>query len=265
VPTPRPTATPTPIPVDLVMPFPDERWTVVSVLGDETCGLRERDQNVVCWTSKGLGPPYAGTYRTWRGGCGIHIDGTAGCNRDGTNAAPGDVSRRDAGLRLRDNGSIACWAPATSAGAPSGTFISIDSYNQVTCVVATAGDVKCWGLDQGSLINPGPVVSVRLGYNYACGLRTDKTVSCWGNNAFGRAAPPAGTFTDIATGGYESCGIRTDGSIACWGQPARTERTPTSGSYIAVAIGYAASGNEHACAIRDDHRMVCWGDRPYAR
>jgi alpha-tubulin suppressor-like RCC1 family protein len=51
----------------------------------------------------------------------------------------------------------------------------------------------------------------------ACGLKTDGTLACWGDNGFGQSTPPAGTFTQVAAGGYHACGVKTDGAFVCWG------------------------------------------------
>ena len=72
--------------------------------------------------------------------------------------------------------------------------------------------------------------------------------------------PPAGTFTEVAAGGYHTCGLKTDGTLACWGYNASGQSTPPAGTFTQVAAGYA-----HTCGVRTDGAFVCWGDNSYGQ
>jgi alpha-tubulin suppressor-like RCC1 family protein len=117
-----------------------------------------------------------------------------------------------------------------------------------TCALAEGGEAACWGVGSdpaltgehphyGQAIPPSgsPLTRISCGAYHSCGVRLDGAIECWGagtiadaacpsflTNNFncGQAAPPDGTFREVATSYFHSCGVRTDGSVTCWGYDA---------------------------------------------
>jgi formylglycine-generating enzyme required for sulfatase activity len=144
------------------------------------------------------------------------------------------------------DGTIECWGSESYAlfnPVPAGTFVAVDVSNSASCALDEAGSILCWGQDDAALAVEGEppwpwpmdasymvdvaavaaappggtFTQLALGYWHACALQTDLTVECWGMNAWDNASPPAGTFMEVASGAHHSCGLHTDGSIGCWG------------------------------------------------
>jgi hypothetical protein len=161
---------------------------------------------------------------------------------------------------------VVCWGLNSegAATAPPGTFTAVSAGGSHTCGLRTNASVVCWGVNATSpsyLPPPATFSTVAEGDSsgspYAFGVLTTQALACWGYNAYGRASPPAGTFSMVDAGGAHTCGIRSDGTVACWGfstsgQP--LEVAPT-GTFTALSVGY-----DHSCAIRTDSSLACWGD-----
>ena len=135
--------------------------------------------------------------------------------------------------------------------------------------VETARAVLAW-IDARTAANDEPETQTRSAAtgdrrvaasgNHSCAIRADGTVACWGMNDDGQSIAPAGTYTDITTGGSaftssHSCAIRTDGTVACWGSNWDGQLDAPAGTYTDIAAGW-----NHTCAIRVGGTVACWGD-----
>ena len=99
------------------------------------------------------------------------------------------------------------------------------------------------------------VLAVSTGSNHTCAIRSDGTLGCWGNNSYGKAMPPAGTFTALSAGHNHTCAIRDgDDSLACWGYAGYEVSTPPEGAFTDVAAGWWDS-----CALAANGSIACWG------
>ena len=74
------------------------------------------------------------------------------------------------------------------------------------------GSVPALGLALTPAASSGPALgSIAAGYGHSCAVRTGGTLACWGRNGDGQSTPPAGTFTQVAAGGYHTCGLKKIG------------------------------------------------------
>jgi alpha-tubulin suppressor-like RCC1 family protein len=156
--------------------------------------------------------------------------------------------------------------PATQAGAPWPTYLSVSAGAGHTCAIQQDQTVVCWGLDSTGQASPpeGTFKQLSSGLHYTCGIRTDDTMACWGQpqtdgpfgtNDFGQADAQPGTYLSVNAGRSDSCAIRTDGSLLCWGLfYGFIGGQEPPGQYDAVSVS-----DYFACALRVDQRIVCWG------
>ncbi len=72
-------------------------------------------------------------------------------------------------------------------------------------------------------------------------------LACWDDNSYGKATPPAGSFSQVSAGWDHTCGLKTDGSLTCRGRDDSGQATPPAGTFIQVSAGYF-----HTCAIKSD-------------
>ena len=73
----------------------------------------------------------------------------------------------------------------------------------------------------------------------SCAVRTDGAAICSGYDGDGRASPPNGTATAIATGSSSACELRADGTVSCWSSDADGRASPPAGAFVALAAGAA--------------------------
>ena len=66
-------------------------------------------------------------------------------------------------------------------------------------------------------------VQVDAGGVFSCAVKSDAGLACWGSsNTYGQATPPAGSFSEVGSGGFHTCALRSsDGGVTCWGQTPR--------------------------------------------
>jgi hypothetical protein len=100
-------------------------------------------------------------------------------------------------------------------------------------------------------------VQVDAGGVFSCAVKSDAALACWGTNTSGQATPPAGSFTEVGSGGFHACALRSgDVSVACWGSNASGQlNNVPAGSFTAIA-----AGANHTCALKGDGSIACWGD-----
>ena len=128
------------------------------------------------------------------------------------------------------------------------------------CRVTGDGTVACQGDNTYGKATPpaGTFTEVSAGDYHTCGLKTDGTIACWGRTTDGQTSPPAVTFIAVSAGRLSTCGVKTDGAIACWGDPASGLASPPAGTFIGVAERYL-----HACGVKSDGAIACWGGDMY--
>ncbi len=100
----------------------------------------------------------------------------------------------------------------------------------------------------------GSFSQVATGDTHTCGVKQDGTVACWGSDAYGKATPLPGSFSQVSAGLEFTCGLQQDGSVACWGDNYWGQSSPPAGSFSQVDVGA-----DHACGVRPDGSVTCWG------
>lgn len=282
---------------------------------NHTCGLRA-DGTIQCWGDNGSGqsmPPGSTDFVGISAGefhsCGLHADGTISCwgsNADGQSAAPtgsfellslGDTfsCALDAAghptcwgtgtlgsdipveipfpnvaagdlhtCQIATDGQLECWTTQPQPGTPSiGTFIDHDGGVDYACAVTSGSGIgTCFGDNAFGRAMPvgGPFTQVSTGAAHACGLEIDGAISCWGDNSSGQAIPAPGSFLRVAAGLDFSCGINVAGSLQCWGANGSGQSTPPAGKYSDLR-----AGANHACGLTDTGLLSCWGDNSFGK
>src|SRR5439155_823060 len=118
------------------------------------------------------------------------------------------------------------------------------------------------------LLAPGTVAQVSAGPAalHTCAVRTDGTVACWGENAYQKATPAVGSFTQVSAGGYHTCGLKTDGTAVCWGYHPPFLGPPPPGAFIPTFppgdFTQISAGSRHTCGIKTDGTVACWAANP---
>jgi Regulator of chromosome condensation (RCC1) repeat len=115
-------------------------------------------------------------------------------------------------------------------------------------------------LEHGAGVPDGPRESKRhfkqlvAGTRSMCGLTEDGRVMCWGEPL--AAAPPGGTFVQIATSSAMTCGREAGGTVKCTvADPQIPNRTPTD------AFTDFAIDDTHGCGVlASNHHIECWDD-----
>ena len=228
--------------------------------------------------------------------CGVDTDGRLECwgTHDSWTVPAGRFADVALGARhacaLGVDGAAACWGANESGqtDAPEGPFSDIWAMDSGSCGLRVGGRLACWGDPGGGFDRAaGPFVEVAAGHLHACGLRDDGSVVCWptlneqtiaagaaqlsevdhrlddlsekhlGLADAGLFEPPAGPFSQIASGQFFACGLRAEGSMQCWGALGSTHGSgldsPDSGRRFAQI---AASGDV-VCALDDNGIMGC--------
>ncbi len=222
--------------------------------------------------------PPAGTWSSMAVGvnsvCGVAASGSVQCAED----LDGEATNVPAGVKFTQVGSgtnfgcgiraddqtIVCWGspgysyagcipspPEGQLQPPPGKFVSLSSGQAHSCAIGVDGSVACWGAGKAGAPHTTDMCGIRFNY--------------------GQAAPPAGTFAQIAAGKITTCGVKTDGTIACWGAGTMSsgcaadpngcgQALPPAGTFAQVAVGYT-----HACAMRANRTVVCWGSNTDGR
>jgi len=145
---------------------------------------------------------------------------------------------------------------AGAAAASPATGVQVDAGGVFTCAVKTDEALACWGSTYGQAAPPaGSYSAVGSGGFHSCALRSaDGTIACWGRNVEGQLNAPAGSFVAIAAGGQHSCALRGDGSAACWGESADGRLIVPAGTFSALSAGVG-----HTCGLKTDATVSCWG------
>jgi hypothetical protein len=267
----------TPVGLRTWMPF-----TQVGAGYIHSCGLAGSGA-VRCWGSdaSGQSSPPAGTFTQISVGghhnCGINSGGTVQCwgNNDYGQAIPpaGAFTQVSAGGTLTcgvtGGGALQCWGVDDGGGAdagqvtgtPTGAFTQVSAGAMHACAIDGSGQVQCWGGDLSGQSTPpaGTFTQISSGGisgSHTCGIDTTGSVQCWGANNLGQSTPPAGTFTQISTGADHTCGIDTTGSVQCWGDNSQGE----SSAPQVGSFTQVAAGNHYTCAILQTFgAAICWG------
>ena len=173
----------------------------------------------------------------------------------------------------------------------------INSGENSSCGVTTAGAAMCWGhnnagqLGNGNQIDSAVPVGVTglgsgvrqvaVGVNHACAVLVDGTARCWGWNVAGQLGNGTVTNTSvvpvqvtgltgaiaIAAGWAQGCAVLATGIVKCWGANNAGQlgdgtligrTTPVEVLGINNAIGVSI-GWSHACVVLNTGRVNCWG------
>lgn len=177
-------------------------------------------------------------------GCGIDAIGKPHCwgAADHSDQLPGPFATITVGRAhvcgLDPAGRVACWGDDTSdqvSGAPTGSFVSLDTSGDTTCALTATGTVRCWGGDDVAARTPVPATgweSVSVGPTATCAVDFAGDFDCFGEqalvDAMGRLKDrfPGETVTSVAVGGLDDAGVACAtldpiasgaGGYRCWG------------------------------------------------
>lgn len=103
---------------------------------------------------------------------------------------------------------------------------------------------------------------------HACGLKIDGSIACWGHNFGGELNAPAGSFTQIVSGGSawevtnrgHSCALLPDQTAVCWGRDDFGQASPPAEPFVQLS-----AGAYHTCGLRPDGSITCWGLDDYGQ
>jgi hypothetical protein len=194
--------------------------------------------------------------------CGVRSDGQIVCwgsDTDGSlSPPPGPFSAVAAGLVHTcgvhaDTGAIECWGRTTRAP-PSGAFTALAAAWNYNVAIAADGTLAVWvSLGTGSMAAPpaGTFKQVAGSVSRFCAIGTDDLVRCFGESDGGM--PFGGPAISVGDG-YGTCAVMADGSITCLGNGWGITPLPPDGAFKAVSVGSAG-----ACAIASDDTLVCFG------
>ncbi len=236
-----------------VWDFGGEKYTLVRITGDHTCGIRT-DGTLRCWGEDSKRPPLDDRF---------------------VDVAPGV----EHACGLRGDGSVLCWGQIPIIGSHSRSpdpgpevssmpFTAIAAGGQYLCGLRVDGTAVCWGPEWAE--------------TRPCIARTNAapTNVCWGPRGWGPTPPDGEQFTTISAGSLDACGLRVDGTAVCWGwylsgfhrcDAVRSdgngvcwahlprvgeEPLPEDARFKAISVG---SG--FACGIRMDDDILCWGSK----
>jgi alpha-tubulin suppressor-like RCC1 family protein len=219
-------------------------------------------------------------------------------------------------LGLKANGSLYAWGinfagqlgNGTTTDSPTpiqvpGTYTQVTAGSFHSLALRADGTLYAWGYNQfGELgqgiyndnLNPAQVAGiytqVAAGGNHSLGLRADGTLYAWGYNYFGQLGTAnngtenrnptptqvAGTYAQIAAGGYHSLGRQADGTLYAWGMneygqlgnPANSGTrmaNPTPTRVGADVYSQVAAGLFHSLGLRADGSLLAWGYNEYGQ
>ena len=142
-------------------------------------------------------------------------------------------------------------------------FTQITAGKGHACGIRENATALCWGHDRngyGSLAPPAQTAfrQISAGLNFTCGLRQDQTIACWGNNSAGQAAPPLGSFSEIAAGANHACALPlpqdSPPALLCWGRqfPNGAETLPLN-----VPVSDIQAGGDSTCGLTPQGDMAC--------
>jgi hypothetical protein len=146
---------------------------------------------------------------------------------------------------------------AAAAPASAERRVKVDAGGVFTCSIKTDTELACWGANASGQATPpaGTFTDIGSGGFHACAIRsTDAAITCWGRGIEGQLNAPAGSFADLAAGSTFSCALRANGSAACWGENSSGQLNVPAGSFTSLSAGGA-----HACAVKTDNTVACWG------
>ncbi len=211
-------------------------WKEVSVTSTDVCGIRERDDRVVCWGDEAPTPPAEAMHG---------ITGTS----------------YYCALR-NDNDRIACWGRSVgrTVVTPPTTesFVSVVAANQICGVRKSDHKAVCWTPEgTPSFESTQAYASIGMSDSRVCGARlSDGHVWCW--------RPGTAPEAEVATGSYAAVtadfsgtvyAIRTvDRGVDSWsidGTPSKPFPGQAFRSFV---------HNEKCALTEPDGRLVCWGN-----
>ncbi|WP_419946784.1 S8 family serine peptidase [Candidatus Poriferisodalis sp.] len=207
----------------------------------------------------------------------------------GTGALRGRFIEVAAGDRhvcgLRPDGGVVCWGDNSDGQTevPTGTFdeppsikaTKVVAGSEHSCMLLSTGAVECWGKsDDERLLAPSALVvsDVAAGAAHTCAVTAADVlmanlVSCWGVTPLGRAAGPAGRFTEVDAGADHSCGLLAyesdelpGGRVRCWGYGGPDEVPDQRLDAPAGVFSHVSAGAKHGCALTVVKDVHCWGD-----
>jgi hypothetical protein len=129
-----------------------------------------------------------------------------------------------------------------------------------SCGIEIRGDVLCWGDNAYGKATPpaGTFTQVSAGGQHSCGVRIDGTVVCWGDDTYDQTLAPTGSFTQVSAGWMHTCGVQTDGTAICWGYDGSGQAADPAGTFVQVS-----AGESHSCGVKTDSTLLCWGGNAY--
>lgn len=239
----------------------DDRLVAIDTTAGVGCGVRANDGSLVCWDAfesdfGGTAPhPLVkpeGLVQPWP-------------DEDGLTGSYVDVSVDRYNIcAVETDGDLSCWSPVVGRSDVDGDFVRVEASRNHACGVSAEGIATCFDIyGHVTLISESPVVDLAL-------VGGDKLVVieqggglAWLDigTGLGSFALPAGTFTQIESGGAAlgedawACALDDGGAVQCFGDNALAA-TPVAGAgFTELAVG-----SDFACAQRPGEPVECWRD-----
>lgn len=139
------------------------------------------------------------------------------------------------------------------------------------CAVLEDGRVKCWGSGRiandgksfneakPTLVNGVEQVEELVASGAVACARSPAGIACWGTDDRSIAAPPSGSFKQIATGFTHACALDAAGTVTCWGPGdwgGKGIFAKPAGIAGAIQL---ATGDRHGCVVTKGKTVQCWG------
>ena len=138
------------------------------------------------------------------------------------------------------------------------------------CALLEDGRVKCWGTGRiandgksfsdarATLVNGVEQVEELVASGAIACARGASGIACWGTDDKSIAAPPPGSYKQIAAGFTHACALAATGAVVCWGPGDWGGKGIFAKPAIKGALQIAI-GDRHGCVVTSAKTVQCWG------
>lgn len=197
------------------------------------CGIRVKDDSVVCWGQGSFVKPPStlGPVRQ------LSVSKTHAC-------------------AVKKDQTVVCWGSDDEGetDAPRGAFRQVSAGHRFSCGVRESGEISCWGFGAATLVPPKKkYLFVAAGLQAACSIDEARQLSCTGD----LKTTLDGEFASVAVGTFFVCAVKTDGSAVCFDESRQPRPLGPKGTRfleVRTQCGRLQSGS-----------VVCWARKTTER